>query len=255
MGKSVTALLSFLLYIAMIFPAQAGISTSATSIAACRKTAPSLEMKLARMGLEFGSPIFIRIFKESNELELWVQDEDSYKLFKTYEICCSSGKLGPKLREGDEQSPEGFYYVSGSQLNPFSRFHLSFNIGYPNSYDKAHGRTGSALMVHGDCVSVGCFAMTDPLVEKIYTMAEAALKNGQPFFKVHIFPFRMTAKNIKRHEDSRWIQFWTNLKEGYDHFEEAGIPPSTTVRSKKYIFNSPCEKTARNDVASKKNFN
>lgn len=217
-------------------PCQAGISTSPLSVSVCQKKAATLEEQLARMDLEFGNPIFIRIFKESSELELWVRGDDEYKLFKTYKICSFSGELGPKLKEGDLQSPEGFYYVSDSQLNPFSSFHLSFNLGYPNSYDRANGRTGSALMVHGSCVSVGCFAMTDPKVEEIYTLAEAALRNGQPFFRVHIFPFRMTASNMKKHKKSKWIKFWKNLKEGYDHFEESGLPPKTLVRNKKYIF-------------------
>jgi murein L,D-transpeptidase YafK len=147
-----------------------------------------------------------------------------------------TSQLGPKQKKGDWQSPEGFYFVRGSQLNPFSQFHLAFNLGYPNRYDRAHGRTGSALMVHGDCVSAGCFAMTDEQIDEIYTLAEAALKNGQPYFKVHIFPFRMTAENMKKHRNSPWLAFWDNLKEGYDLFEKYHYPPETSVRNKRYVF-------------------
>ena len=219
-------------------PALARILTSPLSQSVCEKLAPSFEAELARFNAQLGDPIFIRIFKESNELEVWIKGGKQYSLFKTYEICSYSGELGPKQQEGDRQSPEGFYFVQSNHLNPFSSFHLSFNIGYPNNYDKAYGRTGSALMVHGSCVSIGCFAMTDPKVEEIYTLAEAALKNSQPFFRVHIFPFRMTAENMARHKHSKWIKFWENLKEGYDLFEMDRVPPDTTVKQKKYVFDT-----------------
>ncbi|MCB2182128.1 MAG: murein L,D-transpeptidase [Desulfobulbaceae bacterium] len=235
-GKYPLAVTLLLWSFCFILPVQAGILNSALSKAVYQKITPSLESELVRHNLILGSPIFIRIFKESSELEIWVKGKNKYELFKTYDICSFSGELGPKQREGDLQSPEGFYLVEGSQLNPFSRFHLSFNLGYPNQYDRIHGRTGSALMVHGSCVSAGCFAMTDPIVEEIYTLAEAALKNGQPFFKVHIFPFRMTADNMARHKNSQWINFWKNLKEGYDYFEKNNQPPDTSVRKKRYVF-------------------
>lgn len=231
-------LITALLICCSALPALSRILTSPLSESICQKIAPSLETQLSQINVELGDPIFIRIFKESNELELWIQGEEKYTLFKTYEICSYSGELGPKQQEGDRQSPEGFYYVQSSQLNPFSSFHLSFNIGYPNNYDRAYGRTGSALMVHGSCVSVGCFAMTDPNVEEIYTLAEAALRNDQSFFGVHIFPFRMTTENFKRHKYSKWIKFWKNLKEGYDLFEAYKIPPKTNVKRKKYVFNT-----------------
>ena len=147
-----------------------------------------------------------------------------------------SGELGPKLKEGDGQAPEGFYFVPPSHMNPKSRFHLSFNLGYPNAYDRANGRTGSALMVHGGQASVGCFAMTDPKVEEIYALAEAALRNGQRFFRVHSFPFRMTDGNLARHPASRWQPFWLNLKEGYDFFEDSGLPPDVVVGNMRYSF-------------------
>jgi murein L,D-transpeptidase YafK len=232
------ATLTGLLICCSAIPALASFLTSPLSKAVCQKVAPSLESELDQLNLDVGDPIFIRVFKESSELELWVKGEEKYTLFKTYDICSYSGNLGPKEREGDRQSPEGFYFVGRNQLNPYSSFHLSFNIGYPNKYDRAYGRTGSALMVHGNCVSIGCFAMTDSKVEEIYTMAEAALRNGQPFFRVHIFPFRMTAENMRKHKRSKWIRFWENLREGYEYFEHNNVPPDTIVKSKRYIFTS-----------------
>jgi murein L,D-transpeptidase YafK len=99
-----------------------------------------------------------------------------------------------------------------------------------------HARTGSALMVHGDCVSAGCYAMTNAKIEEIYMLADAALRHGQPFFRVHVFPFRMTAERMRGHQDSEWFPFWQNLKEGYDFFERKGWPPNVLVRYKRYFF-------------------
>lgn len=196
-----------------------------------------------------GQPAYVRIFKQEGQLELWLKRGGRYALYKSYAICKWSGKLGPKLKEGDYQSPEGFYNVTARQLNPNSQYHLSFNVGYPNAYDRQHGRTGSALMVHGDCVSVGCFAMTNKGIEEIYGFVEAALKNGQREVPVHIFPFRMTASAIARESGggalaslfggggpSGWGDFWRNLKEGYDLFERTGEPPQAWACNKRYAF-------------------
>lgn len=213
--------------------------TSKRAEAAIARVTPKLKIELEKRGLQLGSPIFIRIFKASSELEVWVQADQTFKLFKTYGICNFSGAPGPKLKTGDQQSPEGFYRVAAHQLNPHSRFHLSFNLGYPNAYDRAHGRTGDALMVHGNCVSIGCYAMTDRYIEEIYTLADAALRVGQPAFEVHAFPFRMTANNLEQHQNSRWFSFWQNLQQGYQHFEEQHLPAKVAVKNKRYIFVSP----------------
>ncbi|MCP4185162.1 MAG: murein L,D-transpeptidase [Hyphomicrobiales bacterium] len=197
---------------------------------------PKLKLQLKSKGFQLGQDIFIRIFKETSELEVWIKGDGLYELFKIYKICNFSGTLGPKLREGDRQSPEGFYFVTSKQLNPNSTYHLSFNLGFPNAYDNANKRTGSYLMVHGNCVSIGCYAMRDAGIEEIYLLAEAALKKGQPLFRVHAFPFRMTQENIERHRQSEWSGFWQNLKTGYDHFEENRIPPNVIVVDKQYRF-------------------
>lgn len=218
-------------------PAQA-IPSSARSRQAVARAKPALQRELTALGLHWGAPLYIRIFKKSQQLEVWLFDRARFKLFKTYPICTYGFHgLGPKTKEGDGKAPEGFYFVSPSRLNPSSKYHLAFNLGYPNTYDRVHGRTGSALMVHGKCVSIGCFAMTDPVIEQIYALAHAALKQGQPFFRVHIFPFRMTDSNMARHGRSQWLPFWRNLKLGYDFFDRNGrLPPDVEVRGGQYHF-------------------
>jgi len=205
---------------------------------AATRVGPNLTRNLEAVGLKFGDPVFIRIFKEERELEFWVQvpGRKSYKLFRTYRIAAMSGVLGPKLKEADRQAPEGFYFVSPANMNPNSRFHLSFNIGYPNEYDRAHARDGSFIMVHGNRVSIGCFAMTDKRIEQIYTLCDAALNKGQPFFRVHVFPFRMTADRMAKAKGNEWQNFWQNLKVGYDLFERTKVPPNVTVKDKRYLF-------------------
>lgn len=207
------------------------------SSAAIKKVSPALSQALAEQQLSLGAAIFMRIFKETDELEVWVEDASGqFKLFRTYPICTFSGDLGPKLAQGDGQSPEGFYFVNAGRMNPWSRFHLSFNLGFPNQYDRYHQRTGDALMVHGNCVSIGCYAMTDAKIEEIYALAQAALNNGQRYFRVHAFPFRMSGINMARYRDHRWYAFWQNLKQGYDHFEQHKRPPNVTVHQGRYVF-------------------
>lgn len=201
-----------------------------------RLTKPPMEVRLEENGLARGDPVFIRIFKQSAELEIWMNDGRSWRLFDIWPICRWSGELGPKLREGDGQSPEGFYTVAKGALNPNSSYHLSFNLGFPNAYDRAHGRTGSFLMVHGDCLSIGCYAMTDAGIEDIYGLVEAALDNGQLRVAVHIFPFRMDDATLEAHASHPWVDYWRNLKTGHDLFETSGSPPVAAVCGREYIF-------------------
>ncbi len=205
---------------------------------AAQRVIPRLKKELAVKGLSVGSPVFIRVFKQSRELEVWVYNKSTkrYQEFKNYKIHGMSGKLGPKTYEGDMQAVEGFYTVGKWSLNPQSRFHLSFNLGYPNKYDKAHKRTGHSLMVHGNRVSAGCLAMTDYNVEEIYTLCDQALKYGQNSIEVHSFPFRMNDYNMNLMKKSKYYGFWQNLKTGYDAFEKNQIPPSVSVSEKKYVF-------------------
>jgi murein L,D-transpeptidase YafK len=192
--------------------------------------------RLAAQGLGLGAPVFIRIFKREFELELWMKREERFQLLATYPVCRWSGTLGPKLREGDHQAPEGFYTVDAAALNPASRWHRSFNLGFPNAFDRAHNRTGSFVMVHGGCGSIGCFAMTDPAVDEIWRLVTAALKAGQARFHVHVFPFRMTEENLASREHQPWVAFWRTLKQGYDAFEKSGLPPRIAVCGGTYSF-------------------
>jgi murein L,D-transpeptidase YafK len=204
---------------------------------AITRNTPILEQKLSEKELMLGSHIFIRIFKEENELELWIKKDEVFSLFKTYKICYYSGELGPKIAQGDNQSPEGFYFINAGRMNPWSSYHLSMNLGYPNKFDLSKGYTGDYLMIHGDCVSIGCYAMTNQGIEEIYTLASKALGGSQLFFRVHIFPFRMTSSKMELYTESNWRQFWKNLKIGYDWFEEKRIPPNVQVKDGEYIFN------------------
>jgi murein L,D-transpeptidase YafK len=197
---------------------------------------PTVAERLSELGAHMGDQVFIRIFKQMAELEVWIQSGGRFWLLQRYTICRQSGFLGPKLKEGDKQGPEGFYSVTKKSLNPNSRFHLSFDLGYPNQYDIEHGRTGSALMIHGDCVSVGCFAMTDAKIDEIYELVESALEHGQEAVQVHIFPFRMGKEAMIQYRYHRWYGFWENLKEGYDAFEAAHLPPMIEVKRHRYVF-------------------
>jgi murein L,D-transpeptidase YafK len=207
--------------------------------AALRPIPKETQELLAKKGMASESPIFIRVFKEESELEVWKQRDDGrFHHLKSYPVCNWSGDLGPKLRKGDKQAPEGFYTVAQGQMNPNSQFHLAFNVGFPNPYDKVHGRTGAALMVHGDCKSAGCYAMTDALMEEIYALVRESFKGGQERFEVHAFPFRMTPENMARHAKSPWMPFWRTLKEGHDHFELTRQTPLVAVCEKRYLINA-----------------
>jgi len=193
-----------------------------------------------RKSMELRSPILIRIFKEEATLEVWKQQRSSgrYVFLKDYEICAWSGVLGPKVREGDRQAPEGFYTIRPAQMNPDSSYYLAFNMGYPNEFDRSLGRTGSELMVHGACSSRGCYSMTDENIQEIYTLGRLAFQGGQRDFQVQAFPFRMTAENLARHRNDPNLPFWLMLKEGYDSFDLLGQPPKIDVCDQRYIFNS-----------------
>lgn len=189
--------------------------------------------------MDKASPMLVRLFKQEAELEVWKQTRDGkFALLKTYPICRWSGDLGPKIKEGDRQAPEGFYSITPAQMNPTSSYFLSFNMGYPNAYDKAWGRTGSQLMVHGDCSSRGCYAMTDEQISEIYALGRESFFGGQNAFQVQAYPFRMTAQNMARHRNSPHMAFWKMIKEGNDHFEVTKQEPKVDFCEKKYVFDA-----------------
>ena len=222
-----------------VAPNVTNLSAAGARIAAMGNAAPSAsiepQQRLEQKGMTAGSPLMIRIFKAESELEVWLQTHDRFELFATYPICFWSGTLGPKLREGDRQAPEGLYSVGTEQLHRDGTRPHSFDIGYPNSLDAAEGRTGSNIWIHGGCGSIGCFAMTNPVMDEIFALGEQALAAGQDRFQVHIFPFRMTNENMQMHADSPWFPFWTNLKEAYDLFERTRIPPKVGMCAKRYV--------------------
>lgn len=222
----------FLLALLLFFCSELTFATDRAELAA-QRVKPALVIALKAKKLNYGSAIFIRIFKSEKVLEVWVKQNDKFVLFHSYPICTFSGQLGPKLREGDGQSPEGFYRVGLGQLNPYSSYHLSFNLGYPNAYDRANSRTGNYLMVHGNCVSIGCYAMGDEAIEEIYTLMEAALRGGQKNIDVHVFPFRFDSTKIAW-QRSQWRPFWNDLKIGFDAFNQTKKPPIVSVANKRY---------------------
>lgn len=194
-----------------------------------------LEQRLSKVRAKQSDPIFIRIFKEERMLEIWYGKKNGqFKRFTDYPICYYSGPLGPKKYQGDKVSPEGFYKVSRSALNPYSQYYRSFDLGFPNQYDRFKGYTGNYLMVHGDCVSVGCYAMTDKQMDEIYKLVAASLKGGQESVSVHVFPFRMTDARLNREKNSPHYKFWVELKEGYDYFEQYKRVPNVGISNGKY---------------------
>lgn len=226
-----------------VFAAAATLSACQVSdLSSAKALAPipaALERRMTRLDMDVRSPIMLRIYKEDSVVEVWKEDRaGDYKLLKAYPICAWSGALGPKKKEGDRQAPEGFYFVSKGQMNPNSAYHLSFDLGYPNAFDRSYGRTGSNLMVHGDCSSRGCYSIGDDNVQEIYAMAREAFAGGQSAFQVQALPFRMTAENMARHADSEHLPFWEMLKEGLDHFEVTQRVAKVNVCARQYVFNA-----------------
>ena len=226
----------------------AGLLASAALLSACyggdfekeNTPIPSyLKAKMSDIGVAERDGIFIRIFKKEAELEVWKRKSSGkYALLKTYEICAWSGDLGPKFKEGDRQAPEGFYRVTPGLMNPNSSFHLAFNLGFPNAYDRSLERTGSFLMVHGACSSAGCYSMEDEQIEEIYALAREAFLGGQKAFQVHAFPYRMTAENMAIFQKDKHMPFWRTLKRGYEHFELTSVAPKVDSCNRGYVFNA-----------------
>jgi len=194
-----------------------------------------LAERLAEKKMALGNPILIRVFKASSELEIWMQKDERFELFATYPICNWSGTLGPKLTEGDKQSPEGVYTVTSRQLHLIGRHPRSLNLGFPNALDRQMNRTGSYILIHGGCGSVGCFAMTNPVIEEVYSLASAALGKGkQEAVQVHVFPFRMTEERLKAYALNEWYDFWRNLKDVADSFDRTRLPPKVSICEGRY---------------------
>jgi murein L,D-transpeptidase YafK len=221
----------------------------ASNVKANQPVPPKLVAEMSEKDMDLQSPILVRLFKQEAELEVWKQDRSGrFALLKTYPICRWSGDLGPKVREGDRQAPEGFYSISPAQMNPQSAYYLSFNTGYPNAYDRSLGHTGSQLMVHGDCSSRGCYAMTDEQIAEIYSLGRESFFGGQRAFQLQAYPFRMTPLNMVRHRNNPNMPFWKMIKEGYDHFEVTRQEPKVDFCEKKYVFDAAKPADAKRDL-------
>jgi murein L,D-transpeptidase YafK len=216
-----------------------GESSNRLPTKATKELPPELLSLLRQKKMPKYSPIVVRVFKEEAELEVWKQDATGhFQILKIYPICRWSGDLGPKLQEGDRQAPEGFYSITPELLNPNSNYYLAINVGYPNSFDKANKRDGSLLMIHGDCSSSGCYAMTDEQISEIYSLARDSFLGGRPSFQVQAYPFRLTPANLARHRNSPSLAFWKMLKIGNDHFETTHLEPKVDVCNRLYVFDA-----------------
>jgi len=206
---------------------------------AMKDLSPQMVADLQKKNMPQDSPILVRIFKEESELEVWKQDNTGrYALLKVYPICRWSGDLGPKVKEGDRQAPEGFYPITPGLMNPNSNYYLAINTGFPNVYDRANNRHGAFLMIHGDCSSRGCYAMTDEEIGEIYALARDAFVGGQKEIQVQAYPFRMTPANMARHRNNPNFAFWQMIKEGNDHFEVSHLEPKVDVCERHYVFDA-----------------
>jgi murein L,D-transpeptidase YafK len=198
---------------------------------------PELLAAMQEKGMHKEDPVLIRTYKQEAEFEVWKKDVNGrYALLKTFPMCRWSGQLGPKRKEGDRQAPEGYYAITPAQMNPNSNYHLSYDMGYPNAYDRAHGGTGSYLMVHGDCSSAGCYSMTDQQIEEIYALVREAHSGGQKAVQMEAFPFHFTPANLARHRLDPNMPFWRELKQGADRFEITKQEPRVGVCNGHYAF-------------------
>jgi len=217
---------------------------------AMKELSPQMLALLEQKGMPKDSPILIRIFKDESELEVWKQDTTAhYELLKVYPICRWSGDLGPKVREGDRQAPEGYYTITPALMNPNSNYYLAINTGFPNAFDKANDRHGAFLMIHGDCSSRGCYAMTDEQIGEIYSLAREAFLGGQQSFQIQAYPFRMTPANLARHRNNPNLAFWKMIKEGNDHFEVTHLEPKVDVCDRHYVFDAEAPPNSNKPLA------
>jgi murein L,D-transpeptidase YafK len=251
--RSTRSAIRRLLGTALLLSATAGLAgcdeTSTTgvnmagSVRASHPLAPEMVALMEKKGVNQNSPILIRTYKKEAEFEIWKMKPDGrYALLKTFPMCRWSGQLGPKVREGDRQVPEGFYKITPGQMNPTSQYYLSFNVGYPNAYDRAWNHAGGSIFVHGACSSAGCFSMTDGQIDQIYAVAREAFSGGQQAIQMQSYPFHMTPENMAKYRNDPNIAFWTQLKEGADNFEVSKQDVTVGVCAKHYVFNT----TARN---------
>jgi murein L,D-transpeptidase YafK len=223
----------------------------------------TLQKQFAEKKLQWPAKyIYIRSFKYDSQLEVWVRNDikEKFKLFKTYKVCALAGTLGPKRMEGDYQVPEGFYYIN--EFNPRSNYYLSLGINYPNASDKILSdslRPGSAIFIHGSCVTVGCIPIRDEQIDELYILAAHAKDEGQDFIPVHIFPVRFNKEKSVKYldnltkDDAVLKKFADRMEDAYDYFEKHKQLPVVMIGEKgEYIINDAAPYKLRNAQAQKK---
>ncbi len=175
-----------------------------------------------------GFELYLRAIKADKTLEVWAKDKhhEKFELLISYSFCEVSGTLGPKRKQGDYQTPEGFYFID--RFNPVSNFYLSLGINYPNASDKIIGKSqdlGGDIFIHGDCVTVGCIPLTNDKIKELYLLCIEAKQNGQQKIPVHIFPMKLGNEALEQFKNNPNYAFWSNLKAGYDLFKDRAVVP------------------------------
>ena len=230
--------LAALIFVSLLAACQGGIDD--LSPKATKPLPAKIVAKMKAKGMEKNSPIYFRLFKDEHVVEVWKQKVNGkFEMIQNYNICAWSGTLGPKYKEGDRQAPEGFYAIKAPQMNPASQYYLSINTGFPNTYDRAHGRSGAHLMLHGACSSSGCYSLTDDNISEVFAFARDAFAGGQQEIMLEALPFRMTPEKMALYSKHKDFAFWQMIKEGYDYFELTKTPPKVGFCEKKYAFNKP----------------
>jgi len=186
----------------------------------------TLQADLKKAGVKGKFDLYIAAYKTEGKFEVWLKTsaQQPYQLFKTYDFCAHSGTLGPKVFEGDLQTPEGFYHIN--VFNPESNFHLSLGINYPNKVDAVrtgkNQKPGGDIYIHGACATVGCIPLTDEKIKEVYILAVEAQNAGQKEIPVHIYPFKLTNANLKKYSAiyPQHKSLWETLQLGYTYFEQ-----------------------------------
>lgn len=199
-----------------------------------------LKKELSKENINGAFNMYITAYKSEGKLEIWLKNkpQKKYKLFKTYNFSAHSGTLGPKVKQGDLQTPEGFYNIN--VFNPKSNYYLSLGINYPNNVDllrSGRENPGNDIYIHGDQVTIGCIPLTDEKIKEVYLLAVEARSNGQKHIPVHIFPFKMTEANLRKYtiQYPKQIAFWKNLQPGYTYFEKHNTLPSIDQEKGSYL--------------------
>ncbi len=205
----------------------------------------ALQKELKKAGITSNFEVYMAAYKSEGKFELWLKGvgQNQFELFKTYNFCAHSGTIGPKVLEGDGQTPEGFYKIN--VFNPESSYHLSLGLNYPNKVDLARtgkdNKAGNDIYIHGNCVTIGCIPLSDEKIKEVYLIAIEARNGGQKDIPVSIFPFKLTEDNLKKHgaQFPTQVTFWKTLQVGYAYFDKYKTLPKITQEKGGYVVNRP----------------